>query len=96
MSKKPGRPRKLPPETIHEIQLAWKERRKTQREMALEHNVHVQTIYNIVHERGPYGPPVVLIPPEPPTAQDSAPLAEAMMEYKGHTFYANQKGIRIE
>ena len=63
MTRPRGRPRKLSPEQIEEIRHYWAVRRKgvTQKSLAYYYNVHPMTIYNIVHEKGPYGPPVVLL-----------------------------------
>lgn len=68
MSKPQGRPRLLSPEQVSEIRFEYTHpegKRPTMKELGNRYNVHHMTIFNALHGRGPYGPPVKLVEEKP-------------------------------
>ena len=54
-----GRRPALTDEQAEEIREQWKTGEYSQKFLASLYNVHYMTIFNVIHERGPYGPKVI-------------------------------------
>lgn len=57
MTRPQGRPRALTDDQVFQIRLEYSSREATQSALAKRYHVHPQTIYNVIHGKGPYRPP---------------------------------------